>query len=78
MHPADIKAAIEKAGRSQRDIAHECEVTPSTVAHVINGRGKSAKVAKAIAEATGKSVHTLWPGKYDKPVQSHVSAAAAA
>ena len=64
MHPADIKAALEKAGSSQRDIAHECGVTPSTVAHVINGRGVSARVAEAISKATGKSLATLWPARY--------------
>lgn len=64
MHPADIKAAIEKAGSSQRDIAHECKVTPSAVAHVIYGRGTSLKVAEAVARVTGYAVSTLWPDKY--------------
>ena len=64
MHPADIKAAIEKAGSSQRAIASDCEVTPSTVAHVIHGRGVSAKVAQSIAAITGLSLHQLWPARY--------------
>lgn len=64
MHPADIKAAIEKAGSSQVDIAAECSVTPSTVAHVINDRGTSTRVAQAIARVTGLSLSQLWPGKY--------------
>jgi lambda repressor-like predicted transcriptional regulator len=65
MHPADIKAAIEKAGSSQRDIADECDVSPSAVAHVIHGRGTSTKVAQAVARITGLAVSALWPGKYD-------------
>lgn len=73
MHPADIKAAIEKAGSSQRDIAHDCAVTPSAVAHVVHGRGNSAKVALSIAAVTGLPLSTLWPARYPAPDVAPVS-----
>jgi len=72
MHPADIKAAIEKAGSSQRAIALDCAVTPSTVAHLIHGRGVSAKVAEAIAAITRLPLHQLWPARYPAPAAQPV------
>lgn len=64
MHPEDIKAAIRKAGSNQTNIARALKRSRSTVAHVIEGRTKSKRVAKKIAEVTGLPLETLWPGKY--------------
>lgn len=64
MHPADIKAALQKRGTNQAKIAETMKVSRSTVSYVIQGRGKSRRVADAISQATGIPVDRLWPGKY--------------
>jgi lambda repressor-like predicted transcriptional regulator len=67
MHPADIKAAINKAGSSQADVARTLQgrnVTPSAVWAVINGNSRSASIAKHISRITGLAVHVMWPGAY--------------
>lgn len=64
MHPADIKAALQKRGTSQRQIAESLNLSTSTITYVIQGRGKSGRVAQAISQATGISVDRLWPGQY--------------
>ncbi len=70
MHPADIKASLEKAGFSQVDIARSVVgrsgevVTPGAVHMVIKGKRRSAAIARRISEVIGLPVRTLWPGKY--------------
>lgn len=64
MHPADIKAAIQKRGSSQAKIADAANVSRSHVSYVIQGRSKSRRIADAISRATGIPVDRLWPGKY--------------
>jgi len=73
MHPADIKAALEKAGTSQIKIATALELSESAINHVIYGRSTSRRVADLIASKTGLPLSKLWPGRYDK--QSQQSAA---
>lgn len=65
MHPADIKAELEKAGSSQVEIARQCKVSDVAVNHVIYGRSTSRNIAGAIANITGKTLDQLWPGRYD-------------
>lgn len=64
MHPADIKAALQKRGTNQSKIAETMNVSRSTVTYVIQGRSKSGRVAQAISQATGIPVDRLWPGQY--------------
>lgn len=64
-HPADIKAAIEKAGSSQADIAREFKVSRPTVNKVVYGQASSLRIAAHIAKLIGKSLEELWPGRYD-------------
>jgi len=70
MHPADIKALIEKAGQSQASIARSVRATKgdhvsqAAVHHVIRGLSKSRRIAQQIARVTGVPVSQLWPGKY--------------
>lgn len=67
MHPADIKAAINKAGTNQAEIAQSLKgrkVSPSAVWSVIHGVSRSADIAQQIARITGMPVAKLWPGKY--------------
>lgn len=65
MHPADIKAAMQKNNITQRVIAQELEISETLVNNVIAGRSASRRVARLIAEATGFSVEKMWPGRYD-------------
>lgn len=69
MHPEDIKASIRKRNTSQSGIAASLGITVMTVSHVINGRGKSARVAKRISEVIGLPVDEIWPGKYSTNVK---------
>jgi lambda repressor-like predicted transcriptional regulator len=66
MHPADINAALLKAGANQTRIAEKHNVSCNAVSSVIHGRMKSRRLANAIAKVTGIPVNTLWPGKYTK------------
>ena len=66
MHPADIKAALEKAGTNQMKIAKALKVTDSSVNHVIYGRSTSRRTADLIAKKTGIPLSMLWPKRYDK------------
>lgn len=65
-HPADIKAELNKRGVSQTSLAETAGVTVATVNHVIRGRGRSARIAKVIAEAAGTTVDAIWPGQYQQ------------
>ncbi|MCX7061366.1 MAG: helix-turn-helix domain-containing protein [Gammaproteobacteria bacterium] len=66
MHPADINAALKKAGTSQAHIARRLGVTHTAVCHVVNGRpnNRSRRIAKAISRATAIPMSTLWPNSY--------------
>ena len=66
MHPADIKAALQKCGTTQTAVARSLRgpVSQMAVSHVISGRGKSARIALRISQLTGIPVSQLGPGKY--------------
>lgn len=64
MHPADITAALKKAGSSQAQIARDLDVSRAAVWFVIAGRKTSKRIAHKVSSATGFSVQKLWPGKY--------------
>lgn len=72
MHPADIKALLEKAGVTQTAIAQKlagrsrsgAAVTAAAVHLVICGKSRSQAIAKAISAAVARPVSQLWPGKY--------------
>ncbi|MGZ8172860.1 MULTISPECIES: helix-turn-helix domain-containing protein [Methylobacter] len=66
MHPADIKAALEKAGTNQMKIAKALKVSDSSVNHVIYGRSTSRRTADLIATKTGLPISKLWPSRYGK------------
>gem|GEM_PF-2500924 len=65
MHPEDIKAAIRKAGSSQKRIAVRLGVSETTVSNVIKGRVTSRRIANEIARITDLKLSQLWPGRYD-------------
>lgn len=64
MHPADIQAALKKAGYSQTAIAEALQVSRTAVSHVLHGRGTSRRIAAYIAKLIAKSLSDIWPGKY--------------
>lgn len=70
MHPADIKAELEKRGLSQVAIAKLStrgegrHVDRSAVCRVINGTLTSRQIARCISQAICQPVGVLWPGKY--------------
>jgi len=66
MHPADINAALRKAGSNQARIAEQLRISGNAISNVIYSRMTSYRVANAIAKVTGLSVNTLWPGKYNR------------
>lgn len=69
MHPADINAALKKAGTSQAQLARRLGVSHTAVCHVVNGRpnNRSRRIAKAISHAAGISMKELWPDAYGRP-----------
>jgi lambda repressor-like predicted transcriptional regulator len=67
MHPEDIKAALKKKLSSQVKVARTLNLSRSAVAHVIEGRSKSRRIADEISRVTGIPIGELWPGKYDEP-----------
>jgi lambda repressor-like predicted transcriptional regulator len=69
MHPADIQAAIKKAGHSQAAIAAELRVSRMAVSHIIHGRGKSRRIASRIAQLVAIPLSDLWPGMYQERLQ---------
>lgn len=64
MHPADINAALHKAGSNQSRIAEELKISCNAVSNTIYSRMTSARIARAVSRATGLPVEKLWPGKY--------------
>ncbi len=61
MHPADISAALKRAGFGQAELGRLLDVSKSTVNLVINGKGRSEKVESKISELTGLPLDVLWP-----------------
>jgi lambda repressor-like predicted transcriptional regulator len=82
MHPADISAALKKAGSSQAQVARSFAadgdkgVTHAAVFMVVSGRGTSTRIARRISELARIPVARLWPGKYPELVAEQAAAKA--
>ena len=73
MKPQDTKAAIAKAGTTQKAIADYLGVTTHSVGRVINGTMRSARIEAELQKLTGKPLHdkpsvrgrrkTVWTGQ---------------
>ena len=72
MHPADIKAELQKCGSSCAQLAAQLDVDRSAVSHVVRGDARSRRVAFAISSIIGKPVGEIWPGEYLPKVQRKV------
>jgi lambda repressor-like predicted transcriptional regulator len=69
MHPADIKAALQKKGLTQTQVALMAKrrtghAHKSAVSRVIAGDLKSADLAQLIARLIDSPISQIWPGKY--------------
>jgi lambda repressor-like predicted transcriptional regulator len=73
MHPADIKAALQKKGYTQTQVAvmakrRHGHAHKSAVSRVIAGDLKSSDLARLIARLIEMPVNQIWPGKYPQLV----------
>jgi lambda repressor-like predicted transcriptional regulator len=66
MHPADIKASLQKRGRPSTSIARDLDVNRATVSRVISGKATSKRIANEVARTLGKRAADLWPGRYKR------------
>lgn len=68
MHPADIIAALTKAGHPATKVADDLDVNRSTVSNIIHGNGTSYNIASYISVVTSIPLNKLWPdGRYSEP-----------
>lgn len=65
MHPADIKAALQKRGSSLAKVARTLEVSPPTVTQVVYGRVTSRRIATEIARQAGLPLSRVFR-RYDE------------
>lgn len=61
MDHISIKAALERAGKLQADIARATDLSPQLVGEVIRRTRRNVKIEGAIAEAIGKPVAEVFP-----------------
>lgn len=64
IHAAFIKAELIRHGYTQKRVAKELNLSTPTIYQVINGTGKSRRVAEFIAKKIGLTLEQMWPGKY--------------
>lgn len=64
-HPADVKAALEKAGWSLRRLSAHHGYSSSSMAHALKPAETSSRVELRIAEALGIAPHEIWPSRYN-------------
>lgn len=66
MHPADIKAALEKAGITQSSLAGDIGVSPTAVNRVIWSLSRSTRIEEKISKTIRKPLHQIWPDHYGR------------
>ncbi len=67
-HPADVVAALRKAGWSLRKLSLHHGYTPTALDHALHRPWPKAQ--RLIAEALGIQPETIWPNRYVKKVPS--------
>lgn len=67
MHPADIKAALEKKGLTQKQIAKDLKVHPNSVSRVVRQEAVSDRIMKYISAAIDKHPTEVFPEYYLSP-----------
>lgn len=63
MHPADVKAALEKRNLTLSDIARQLGISRNAVRQALYPL-RSERVEKAIAEALELPLHVVFPDRY--------------
>lgn len=69
MHPADIKARLEKKGITQAALARELGVSGATIHKVIKNEAVSDRVMRAIAAKINMDHRKLFARYYEKKAQ---------
>jgi lambda repressor-like predicted transcriptional regulator len=64
MHPADLKAALQKKGSSLAQVARTLDVSQPTVSQVLSGRTTSKRIAAEIARQAGVPIARAFSGRY--------------
>lgn len=67
MHPADIAAALKKAGGSASAIGREIGVSQTSVSRVVAGQSRSERIEQRISEITDIPLYRLWPQWHEAP-----------
>lgn len=62
-HPADIKAALEKAGWTLRKLSQHHGYRPGSLAFAL--RKPWPRAQQLVAEAIGEDPRTIWPSRYE-------------
>lgn len=63
-HPADVVAALRKAGWSLRKLSLHYGYTPTALGHALHRPWPKAQ--RLIAEAIGVQPESIWPSRYKK------------
>jgi len=67
MHPADVKAALEKRGWTLANLGRELGVTRTAMTQTLHF-ARSQRIEQAIAAKIGLLPVDIWPDRYPKPV----------
>ncbi len=63
-----VRARLRLARTSFSNIARELGITPASVSLVSQGRRRSRKVERTIAEKLGTTPEKIWPERYQQEV----------
>lgn len=63
-----VRARLRLARTSFSNIARELGITPASVSLVSQGRRRSRKVERTIADKLGTQPEKIWPGRYRQEV----------
>lgn len=63
-HPAEVVAAVHKAGKTMRDLALDAGFHPTRMSHALKWPVPTAN--QTIAEFLGLPTHEIWPEWFDE------------
>lgn len=75
MHPADIQAALKKAGFTQKQVAEELGLSAMHISEVVNKKRVSDRTMRFIASKLGRSHFEVFPEYYFGPKKRSTSKA---
>lgn len=65
MHPADIRAAVIKAGHTLADLARKAGLPEYACRQALCGKNRAGEYA--IAKVIGKTPEQIWPSRFQRP-----------